>query len=956
MIGRRIHQYEIQEKLGEGGMGVVFKAEDTRLGRTVALKFLHPSILATPGESERLLGEARAAAGLSHPNICTIYEINEVDGSTFIAMQLIEGSTLRDRVLSGHIEVGEALRFLMQIADGLAEAHRKGIVHRDMKSSNIMITPAGRAVIMDFGLARPSGQARPDDRFSSRGTSSYMSPEQSRGDAIDQRADIWSLGVVLYEMLSGVLPFRGDFEQAVTHSILNDAPRPIAQLRPEVPADVVRIVERCLEKSPDGRFQSLDDLSVAVRAALDRTESRPRSWSRLRVASVAAAAVLTLVAAFVTYDFLRGRQAGSEERVPIAVIDFNNDAHEPALEGLSGMLITALEQSRRLQVMTRSRMFDILKTIGEKDVTRIDESLGQRICDAAGVRVLVIPTVRRFGDLYTIDLKVLDTRNHRYIHTAREEGRGLESIPHMIDAIARGLRIDLRDSEDAVARTASVGSMTTVDLDAYQAYFEGEALLNKLDFDGAGKSFQVAIRMDSTFALAYYRLAYTEWWARGQQETARRHVAYAMRNLQRIPVKERFLVRALSAGLEQGFDAQIGILREMRRLYPDDKEMLFGLGDAEFHSGSVDSSIVHFHAALAIDPFMERALQHLSWAYQGKGMDAEALASAQRWVNATQAVEAYEFLAGSYARSGQLDEAMAALEVARARAPRSPLIPIRMAGIFFRQHKIDEAMTQAANAEELLRGRNDFGARGELWHLRAGILDPYTGRYRDVQRVLDEGEVVLAQTPPDSTALASIRISKAVLGFWGDQNAPRALAALDQLDGAWERHTHGDLTQVKIVLNYLTGDSARAEQLLREKGSRMNADGRAIVGAVRAMSSGDCAAGSRLALERKSFGPNRGAREVLRYMSARCHIDAGRSDLAIPDLLFILNAPMLNPDAAPCYGPAYYQLGRAYEATGDVRHSIEAYETLLRMWKDGDPDLPMRLDAEARLRSLKRAM
>ena len=937
-------------------MGVVYKALDTRLGRLVALKFLHPSLFATREESQRLVAEARAAAGLNHPNICTVYEIGRADGQTYIAMQLVEGTTLRDRVLSGRVELPDALRFLLQIAEGLDEAHRRGIVHRDMKSSNIMITPAGRAVIMDFGLAWRAGQTRPDDRFSSRGTSAYLSPEQSRGDATDQRADIWSLGVVLYEMLSGQLPFQGDYEQAIVHSILNDSPRPIDALREGIPVEVARIVQRCLEKNPAERYQSLGELIAAARAALDQVSAPRRRVSRLGIAGVAAAVVVTIVAALFVHDFLGGREAGGEERVPIAVIDFDNETHEPALEGLSGMLITALEQSRHLQVMTRSRMFDILKTMGEPDVSRIDESLGQRICDAADVRVLVIPTVRRFGDLYSIDLKVLDTRNHRYVYTAREEGRGLESIPHMVDTVARGIRIDLRDSRDAVASTEPVGELTTVDLDAYQAYFDGEALLNRLDFDAAGRKFQAAIRMDSTFALAYYRLAYTEWWSRGQQAAARKHVAYAMRNLQRIPVKERFLVRALSAGLESGFEAQLSILRDMRRLYPDDKEMLFGLGDAEFHSGSVDSSIVHFNAALAIDPVMARALQHLAWAYQRKGMDAETTAAAQRWVNATHSGEAYEFLAMVYTRAGKPDAAVAALDQARAREPGSPIIPIRMANIYFMQRRIDDAQREAAKAEKLLAGTRDFYASAELWRLRTVTLYPYTGRYHDIQRVMEAGETVFEQAPADSTALAGIEMARTMLAYWGHQDARRARDGLDTLATHWEKQGGIDLVQARIVFNLVAGDSARAVALLAAHRDELSPDGRAIIGAMRAMLAGQCDAGAHLAAREAGFGSNRAAREVLRYQSARCNLESGRGDLAVPELLAIVNAPLLNPDAGPCYPAAYYELGRAYEASGERKKALDAYETLLRMWKNGDADLPFRIDAEARVHAMKQAM
>ncbi|HEU4930278.1 MAG TPA: protein kinase, partial [Candidatus Krumholzibacteria bacterium] len=738
----------------------------------------------SPEDQQRLVHEARAAASLSHPHICTVYEINEHEGRTFIAMQFVEGSTLRDRVLSGRIETVDALRYLVQIADGLKQAHERGIVHRDMKSSNIMITPSGRAVIMDFGLARPAGTGRIDERFSSRGTSAYMSPEQARGESVDQRTDIWSLGVVLYEMLAGRLPFRGDYEQAVVYSILNEPYRPIAEFRSGLPANVLKIVETCLAKNPAARYQTLDDLIRAVRSALDdltggRRAGKGERWHRTRVAAVAAAAVLTVAAGFFVYDFLRGRYAGGGSRVPIAVIDFNNETDEEALDGLSGMLITALEQSRRLSVMTRSRMFDIAKTIGYGNATSIDEALGQRICDAAGVDALVIPTVRRFGDLYSIDLKVMDTRRHKYIFTTKEEGRGLESIPHMVDAIARDIRIDLRETTESVASTAPVADVTTPDLGAYQSYFEGEALLDRLQFGPAGKAFERAIARDSTFALAYYRLAYTEWWSRQNAEQAKRHIDYALANLDRIPMKERYLVRALKVALDDGFEAQLSVLKEMRTLYPDDKEMLFGLGDAEFHSGKYDSAAVHFRAALKIDPEMERALQHLSWTLQRQERYEEMLRITERWAKTTQASEAYEYLAAANLRLGRPEVAMRIVDEARKRDPSNPKLLARKSLIYFATHRPQEALAAIDEAEQL--NSKDPLAKLDIGQMRAMVLYPYLGRYRDSARLMKNGREASLAAFQDSTTAVNLAVAERALAYWAHQDAKKTIAELGEL-------------------------------------------------------------------------------------------------------------------------------------------------------------------------------
>jgi tetratricopeptide (TPR) repeat protein len=955
MIGQRIQHYQVTEKLGEGGMGVVYRALDTRLNRAVALKFLHPAIVASAEDQQRLVHEARAAAALSHPNICTVYEINEFEGRTFIAMQFVEGSTLRDRVLSGRIETVDALRYLVQIADGLKQAHEQGIVHRDMKSSNIMITPTGRAVIMDFGLARPAGAGRIDERFSSRGTSAYMSPEQARGEAVDQRTDIWSLGVVSYEMLAGRLPFRGDYEQAVVYSILNEPHRPIGEFRAGLPPAVLKIVETCLSKNPAERYQSLDALIAATRAALDDLTSGRRAggakdgWRRAQIAAVAAVAVLTVAAGFVAYDFVRGRRAGGADRVPIAVIDFNNETDEASLDGLSGMLITALEQSRRLSVMTRSRMFDIAKTIGHNDASHIDEALGQRICDAAGVHALVIPTIRRFGDLYTIDLKVLDTRRHNYIFTTKEEGRGLESIPHMVDAIARDIRIDLQEASESVARTAPVADVTTPNLGAYQAYFEGEELLSRLEFAAAGKAFERAIASDSTFALAYYRLAYTEWWSRQNAVQANRHIDYAIANLDRIPMKERYLVRALNVALDDGFEAQLPVLMEMRKLYPYDKEMLFGLGDAEFHSNKYDSAAVHFRAALAIDPEMERALQHLSWTLLRMERFDEALAITERWAKTTQDSEAYEYLAITQLRLGQPDVAMTILEEASKRDPENPKFALRAASISYATRRPQDALEKVDEAERLAGGK-DVLAMLEIATMRAGVLYPYLGRYHDSSRVMEQARVASLSTFGDSSAVVNFSMGRAVLGYWAHLDAKRTAAELQGLRSTRKKYLSEDYWRSLAMFEMLAGDTADARALLRAHSKDLTPAKRQALAIFDVALAGDCGGATALfetASKSKDFPTS--SYDHLNFVIARCQVASGDYDAAIASLKKVVDRKLYYPEAAPMIPVAWFYLGEAYEGKGDVTRAIAAYEQLLELWKNGDADLPLRKEARIRV-------
>ena len=304
MIGKTISHYRVLEKLGEGGMGVVFKAEDTKLKRTVALKFLHPRVLQGERSQARFIREARAAASLDHSSICHVYDFDEADGQTFLAMAYVEGHSLRELLAAGPLPLSDIVLHAIQVAEGLEAAHRQGVIHRDIKPSNVMITPEGQAKIMDFGLASMPEATKVTRSGTTVGTMAYMSPEQTRGAELDFRSDIWSLGVMLHELTTGQVPFGGDHDHAVAYAIQKRQPAPVVELRPDAPLELVWVIEKCLAKDPKDRYRDatelLRDLRMLRQKLVTGTGPRFPTWvlrNRTRMLLFAGA---LLVAAVVT--------------------------------------------------------------------------------------------------------------------------------------------------------------------------------------------------------------------------------------------------------------------------------------------------------------------------------------------------------------------------------------------------------------------------------------------------------------------------------------------------------------------------------------------------------------------------------------------------------------------------------------------------------------------------------
>lgn len=709
MIGQTISHYKILEKLGAGGMGVVYKAQDLKLDRFVALKFLPPRLGTDDDEKKRFIHEAKAASALDHPNICTIYEIDEADdGQMFIAMAYYEGKTLKQQAASGNRQVVEVIDIAMQIVQGLATAHEHGITHRDIKPANVMITKDGVAKIVDFGLAKLSGQTRLTKAGTTVGTIAYMSPEQARGEEVDYHTDIWALGVVLYEMITGQLPFKGEYEQAVVYSILNEEPKTIVELRAGIPVKLQRLVEKAIAKNLHERYQHMSEI-LADLSALKKeleTESTRKSIS-------------------------------AEKPAPsIAVLPFVDMSpqrdQEYFCDGISEELLDALTKVGGLRVVSRTSSFAFKGK--EQDIRKIGEQLS--------VGTVLEGSVRKAGNRLRITAQLINVVDGFHLWSEKYD-REMKDIFDIQDEISRAI-VEALKIKLVGEPTSHLAKRYTENLEAYNLYLKGRYFWNKR-FEGglqqAMEHFKLAIEKEPTYTLAHVGLAdcfiILGWFAYLAPKEAFPKAKAAVQKA--LEIDDRLAEAHASLGFikfaydwdwleaEQEFKRSIELnpnyatvhwwyafslimqgrieesLAEIKRAHELDPLSLIintGVGLILYFARQYDQALEQCLKTLELDPNFGAARTYLGRALTQKSKYEEAIAEGQKALKLLGPSFIASWLGHTYAISGKKDEARKLLNEMNELSKQRYVSLYQMAPIHLGLGEIDQAFELLEKAYE----------------------------------------------------------------------------------------------------------------------------------------------------------------------------------------------------------------------------------------------------------------
>jgi serine/threonine protein kinase/tetratricopeptide (TPR) repeat protein len=963
MIGQTISHYRIVEKLGEGGMGEVFLAEDTELRRKVALKFLPKRVASDPDALARFKREAQAAAALNHPNIITIHEIGRHEDQSFIAMAYIDGDLLSDELKRG-IPLERALDIVTQVCEGLDKAHRAGIVHRDIKPENLLIDADGRVKILDFGLATSGGAGAADTDDSTAGTVYYMSPEQARGDKVDARSDVFSLGAVLYEILGGKRPFEGPHSEAVRYSILHEDPEPLTGLNPRVTPEIEKIVSKALAKDPAQRYPSTALLAADLAAMSPGTWRRRGKLSARRWA-IPGALVLLAIAALIVINPFKVDISSQQEAVAgentVAIMYFDNLAErdDPSrlAEIMTNLLITNLSQSQDLKVVSSQRLYDILKQKGKEGEKAIDRTTATEIAQTAGARWMMLGSILQVEPTLVVTTQLVDVSTGEIEASQRLTGAPGETVFDVVDRMTGDARTELPVPVQLdVAQPKPVAEVTTSSLDAYRHYVEGLEYERLFYNPEACESFHKALEYDSTFAMAHLHYGWSALGMRNFKEGVTA-IEKAAQYVDRVSGKERLYIQGAEAFLDGRYDDAIEIHTRVTQLYPDEKRAYFELAMVLFLIGDFEHSLENHRKILTLDPTFKESYNQMAYIYDHLGNFEKSIWAVNQYIElAPGEANPYDTRGDLYANNGDIDRAIVSYQKALEIKPNFHGTVEKNGHMHIHRGRYDKAESEFRT----LLASDQLAVRSRGKYLLA-MIPLYQGRLREGLEALDAA--IAADEAEDLyTESYLYKIYSKIL----------ALNNLHQPDLAYDQARLWRDGIVAIFPMFATDFDFVYANICAEIGKTAEADSIIAVyetvldtldeSAIEpyhsakgniALVRGDPELAIRHLLRSDELDPND---YLTRYRLAKAYLMADRTN----DAIAVLEKALERYDRGRLFEPfasvrGYYVLGTAYQRAGRSAEAIEQYQIFLDIWQNADPELEEVPDAKARLEQLKSA-